>query len=188
MPDGLFEQLGKGAFGTVRIGVCTLGGNLIPVAIKTIVAYGQGDAKNFYERVDAFETEARCLLCAHAHIQPSSDSRKKVHMHSHTCMCRVSWLASAEARKGNQSKICIMHGIAFEVKSRLRVHLHLVLERVDGGRDLHEWIHQDHHWDKVCVCVCVLNLCVCQGCMCCACDVREEKNLSACVRVDSRRS
>lgn len=49
------KQIGKGAFGTVRLGVCVLDGSLVPVAVKTIVAFGA----NFKERLECFETEAR---------------------------------------------------------------------------------------------------------------------------------
>lgn len=110
------KEIGKGAFGTVRLGVCVLGGKLVPVAVKTIVAFGA----NFAERLECFETESR-----------------------------VGWQASRESREGKPSRIVRIYGIAHDITEKNKSHLHLVMERVEGGKDLHEKIHEEANWSEI---------------------------------------
>ena len=50
----LGRELGKGAFGTVRLGTCALSNISTAVAVKTIIACGE----EFREKLESFKTEA----------------------------------------------------------------------------------------------------------------------------------
>mmetsp|Transcript_6111 Transcript_6111/g.21660 ORF Transcript_6111/g.21660 Transcript_6111/m.21660 type:complete len:395 (-) Transcript_6111:344-1528(-) len=115
------KQLGKGAFGTVKLASCVLFGQIENAAIKTITA----SDREFNERLKSFKAEALISWRACAKKRTNSQLRSRV--------CNIYAIS--------------YHVVHEDVGPS--AHLHLLIEHIPGSIDLHKEISGSKSWSNL---------------------------------------